>query len=762
MFKAISLILLLFVCYWPQTNFAQEKKTIPQLIPFPEQLESSAGFFQLAKGELSYRIDSGFSQNSLDHWIGQSLFGNIPKKKTAHANATLRLIKKSKISKEGYELTIDKRGIEISGSTDQGLFYGLQTIQQLYLLAKQNAPIVLPYVSIKDQPAFQWRGVELDVARHFFSKDYLYKFIDLLSFYKFNKLHLHLTDDQGWRIEIKKYPKLTSQGAWRTYNNQDSACFVKAKENPDFNLPQEFKRVNNGREEYGGFYTQQDIKDIVAYASSRHIEIIPEIDMPGHMMIATQAYPELLLDSQTAGWGKQFSVPISPWKESSYTFIENVLSEVIALFPSPYIHIGADEVEKDSWSNSEAAKAFMKEQGIANLHDLQSYFVKRVNNLIRSKNKRSIGWDEILDGSSDTSMTVMYWRGWVKNAPREAVNRGHQVIMTPTNPLYFDYLPNSSSLDAVYNMSVVPSDILNEKSGLIQGAQANIWTEMIPSTARLEFMILPRLSALAERVWTNKSLYESYRTRLIAHFGLWNKMGLRYRMPDLKGFADTQVIVDGQSILKIENELPENAIHYTIDGSLPTQNSPVLTDSLIVKKEGTIRFATISSSGAKSELYQVNLKNDSWKRGVSESLKNINPGLTATFFKGTFINTASITGDTVRKEIIENIHLRDTIKMPAFGAKICGYLYVKEKGIYNFYFTCDDGGVLRIHNQVVVDNDGQHAPIMKSGQMALESGYHPITVDFLEAGGGFTLKLQYSVNGSKVTDIPNDCFFHKN
>lgn len=762
MFRAISLILSLFVCYWPQTNFAQEKNHDPQLIPFPEQLTSTAGYFQIANRELSYSIDPKIFSKSLDQWIQQSLFKNVSKKKTVHTGATLRLIKNNKISKEGYELRIDKKGIEISGSTDQGLFYGLQTIQQLYLLAKPADNILLPYVAIKDQPAFQWRGVELDVARHFFSKDYLYKFIDLLSSYKFNKLHLHLTDDQGWRIEIKKYPKLTSMGAWRTYNNQDSACLVKAKENPDFNLPQEFKRITNGREEYGGFYTQQDIKDIVAYAASRHIEIIPEIDMPGHMMIATQAYPELLLDSQTAGWGKQFSVPISPWKESSYTFIENVLSEIIALFPSPYIHIGADEVEKDSWSNSDAAQNFMKTQGISNLHDLQSYFVKRVNTFIRSKNKRSIGWDEILDGSSDTSMTVMYWRGWVKNAPREAVNRGHRVIMTPTNPLYFDYLPNSSSLDAVYNMSVIPSDILNEKSQLIQGAQANIWTEMIPSTARLEFMILPRLSALAERVWTNKSLYESYRGRLIAHFGLWNKMGLRYRMPDLKGFADMQVIVDGRSILKIDNELPENTIHYTTDGSLPTQKSPVLNDSLIVKKEGTLRFATIASSGAKSELYQIEFKNDSWKQGVSEEIKNISPGLSATFFKGTFANTAAIAGDIVRKEVIKNIHLSDTIKMPAFGAKISGYLHVKDKGIYNFYFTCDDGGLLRIHNQVVVDNDGQHAPIMKSGQMALEAGYHPITVDFLEAGGGFTLKLQYSVNGSKVKDIPSEDFFHKN
>lgn len=759
--KFLSTLLLSCALYLPTTNFAQNKTSIPQLIPFPQKLESKPGLFKLNGQTLGYYIDPTLSSGPLSDWINHSLFGKLNKKSVKLANASLQLIKKQGLQDEAYELKIDQKGIQIIASSEKGAFYGLQTIQQLYLLSGTTAKLALPYVTVSDQPAFKWRGVELDVARHFFPKDYLYKFIDLLATYKFNKFHLHLTDDQGWRIEIKKYPKLTEMGAWRTYNNQDSACFEKAKENPDFNLPKELIRTTNGKEEYGGFYTQQDIKDIIAYANSRQIEIIPEIDMPGHMMVATKAYPELLLDSQSAGWGKQFSVPISPWKESSYTFIENVLSEIIALFPSHYIHIGADEVEKDSWSKSAAAQDFMKEKQIANLHDLQSHFVKRVNNFIRSKNKQSIGWDEILDGSSDTSMMVMYWRGWVKNAPIEAVNRGHRVVMTPTNPLYFDYLPNSSSLDAVYNMSVIPSDISSDKAPLIQGAQANIWTEMIPSTARLEFMILPRLSALSERVWTNKPLYDSYKTRVISHFELWNKKGLRYRMPDLKGFAETQVIVDGQSILKVVNELPQNPIHYTTDGSLPTQQSPVLNGSLIVKKEGPIRFATISSSGAKSELYQVDFKNDHWKKGVEEEEGTLAPGLKATLFNGTFANTAAISGPEVRQEVIGQVTLSDTIKMPSFGAKIRGYIHVQEKGIYNFYFTCDDGGVLRIHDQLVIDNDGQHAPIMKSGQIALEPGYHPIAIDFIEAGGGFTLKLQYSLHDSKVIDIPKSSFFHK-
>lgn len=760
--KVLTILFLLSSFYLPTNLCAQKKSEIPALIPFPQEIASEAGYYTIGKNQLTYYMDAGISSESLEKWLQQHLFGNQKKKKASKpTNASLQLIKKPGLVQEAYELLINDRGIQLAASSEKGLFYGLQTVQQLYLLSESKTKLALPYVTIKDQPAFQWRGVELDVARHFFPKEYLYKFIDLLSSYKFNKLHLHLTDDQGWRIEIKKYPKLTEKGAWRTYNNQDSACFVKAKDNPDFNLPKELIRTINGKEEYGGFYTQQDMKEIIAYAHERQVEIIPEIDMPGHMMIATQAYPELLLDNISAGWGSQFSIPISPWKESSYTFIENVLLEIIELFPSNYIHIGADEVEKDSWSKSAIAKAFMRDKKIANLHDLQSYFVKRVNQFIRSKNKQSIGWDEILDGSSDTSMTVMYWRGWEKNAPAEAVKRGHKVIMTPTNPLYFDYLPNSSSLDAVYHMRVVPADIPAQQAYLIQGAQANIWTEMIPSPERLEFMILPRLSALSERVWTDRSLFQTYKARVISHYGLWDKMGLHYRMPDLHGFAETQVIVDGQSILKVDNELSDHPIHYTSDGRVPTQQSPVLKDSLIVKDETSIRFATIAASGAKSELYQVNFKKDTWKKAISADFDAFVPGLRATFFKGIFANTTAIDGPEVRHEILNNVFLSDTIKMPSFATKISGYLYAEKKGIYNFYFTCDDGGILRIHDQVVVNNDGQHAPIMKSGQIALEKGFHPIDVDFIEAGGGFTLKLQYSINNSQLNDIPNARLFHK-
>ncbi|MCL1033478.1 family 20 glycosylhydrolase [Elizabethkingia anophelis] len=746
----------IIACVIGSLLYSAQELQVPALIPYPQQLERTAGNFSLNNNTITYSLEARLPWKRAEDFINQSLFSSsVTRKKSSSAESDLRIKIQQDLKPEAYKLQITNSKIEISASAEAGALYALQTLQQLYQLSGNTK---IPALTIQDNPAYSWRGAELDVARHFFSKEYLYKFIDLLASYKFNKLHLHLTDDQGWRIEIKKYPKLTQQGAWRQFNNQDLACLEKAKENPDFELPKEHLRTLNGKQEYGGYYTQKDIKDIIAYATSRNIEVIPEIDMPGHMMVATNAYPELLLDGATSGWGKQFSVPINPCKESSYQFVEDVLKEVIDLFPSRYIHIGADEVEQTSWSKSTRCQNLMQQEKLNSLHDLQSYFVKRVNKYIQSKGKTAIGWDEILEGPSDPSMTVMYWRGWKKNAPLEAVNRNHPLIMSPTNPLYFDYLPNSSTLESVYNMSVIPSDIPQEKRNLIIGAQANMWSEMIPSRERLEFMILPRLTALAERVWTDNNLYSSYQQRVIQHYNLWDKKDYRYRMPDLSGFADEQVIVDGQSVLKINNPLTTSKIHYTTDGSLPTISSPVLQNSLTIREPAKIRFATISSSGAKSELYQVQIKQSKWHPAIKA--KSATPGLNATFFSGVFPNTKGIKGEIIKNEIISNVKLSDTIKMPAFGTKIKGMIRVPEKGIYNFYFTCDDGGVLKIADQLVVDNDGQHAPVMKSGQIALEAGYHPIDVDFIEAGGGFTLKLYYSVNNSEPQPIPDSWFYH--
>ncbi|MFD2597709.1 family 20 glycosylhydrolase [Sphingobacterium corticis] len=740
-----------------QAQSAKKSADAP-LIPYPQSLETQSGSWTPNLNLLQYYSDDAEFFKQEIQVLSEHIFPEATIQLARNAeSANILLVRDASITDEHYDLIINDKGVRIAAGSASGMFYGLQSLNQLILSAKKEQALALPFLHIADGPSFSWRGAHLDVARHFFSKEYIFRFLDLLALYKFNKFHFHLTDDQGWRLEIKQYPKLAEVGGWRTYNNHDTALLEKAKTNPDFDLPKEHLRQRDGVTEYGGYYTQEDMREIIQYAADRHITVIPEIDMPGHMYMATKAYPELLLDEGEASWGKTFSTPICPCKEEAYTFVENVLSEVMELFPSQYIHIGADEVEKDSWEKSPLCQKLMKRLQISDLDSLQSYFVNRVNAFIVKNGKKAIGWDEVLEGGVDTTMAVMYWRGWEKNAPHTAASRGHQVIMTPTNPLYFDFLPNSSSLNSVYHFSPIPSDMPEKDRKMVMGAQANTWTEMIPSVARLEFMILPRLTALAERVWTNKQEFASYQNRVVEHYKVWQNLGYSFRMPDLQGFAERQVIVNGKATLNVQNPLDWADVYYTTDGSLPTADSKVLKGSLTINKPSKIRFASITKGGAKSELYEVDFFEDTWKKPIAKSAKS-KQGLSVEHYAGKFPKVETIKGEIAYKEVISNVHLDDTISMPAFASKIRGTINAPKDGLYSFYFTCDDGGVLRIADQMVVDNDGNHSPVMKSGQIALKKGLHPFAIDFIEAGGGFTLELKYSVDGGEVMPIPDDWF----
>lgn len=578
-----------------------------------------------------------------------------------------------------------------------------------------------------------------------------------MALYKMNKLHLHLTDDQGWRIEIKKYPELTQNGAWRTFNNQDTVCMTMAKDNPDMNIDSRYIINKDGKQLYGGYYTQDQLKDLIDYATKCHVEIIPEIDMPGHMLAAIHAYP-YLTDMENAGWGKLFSTPLNPCKDEVYTFVENVLSEIISLFPSSYIHIGADEVDKTAWSHSDLCKSFMKEKGIKDYEELQTYFVHKVTDYIQSKGKKVITWDDAIDGELDPSINVMYWRGWVRTSLPKAAQNGNPVIMSPTNPLYFDYIPDRSSLRAVYDMNMVDKSFTADKENLVKGAQANLWAEKIPSEQRVDFMMFPRLIALAERLWTNKDLYDDFYQRLLANFKRLDALNVHYRLPDLSGFAIESVFVK-ETMFDVENPLSGMSVHYTMDGSIPTINSPKLKTALKIDKPLEVKFALFSPSGARGDIYTVNYKQMPMAKPAKVNGKLSN-GLVCSFYDGMFKSTANIKAEKDKEVIVSNLIVPKEFATAAFALKYRGYIKVPATGIYSFFFTCDDGGKLYIANRTTIDNDGLHSAIEKSGQIALSKGIHPFALDFVEGGGGFTLKLQYSFNGSAIQDIPDSWFVH--
>lgn len=497
---------------------------------------------------------------------------------------------------ESYHLSISADKILLEAGDAEGIFYGMITLRQLLPASFESGQIseeiTLPELEINDQPQYDWRGMHLDVSRHFFSMDYLRRYVDLLALYKLNKLHLHLTDDQGWRIEIKKYPELTEQGAWRTFNDQDSICIEKSKEDPRFALEPKHIEIRDGTPYYGGYYTQDELREFVKYAQTKHVEIIPEIDMPGHMMAAIAIFPELACNGEAA-WGDLFSTPLCPVNEEVYTFVENVLTEVMDIFPSKHIHIGADEVEKKTWEESTAAKQFMKDNGMQNVNELQSYFVNRVSSFLQQNGKEVVVWDDAMAGGIDPELKVMYWRNWVAGVPDQAVENGNEVILTPGDPFYFSS-PNSKLFD-IYNKPLVGNKFPKELSHKIKGIQACLWTETIPSEALADAMLFPNVLALAERAWSSESTqdWDTFKTRLKDQLPRLEQLGVKYEYnPSTKLIPFMNVDTEAKQIgITLESEISQPIIYYTTDGTEPTTASNLYKGEFFVKGSATIAAA---------------------------------------------------------------------------------------------------------------------------------------------------------------------------
>ena len=759
--KRYFIALLLFIFTGLHTAEAQQTMDRFPLIPFPTSLVAGQGHFTITEKTLLVNQDPKFSKEAglLNALLAQYL--NKPLKQGTKGGLSRIVLKSAPVQfPEGYELKISPNEIQISANDPAGMFRAVQTIRQLLPAAEHAAVsgkrLMLPAVQIADHPAFGWRGMHLDVSRHFFSLDYLRKFIDLMALYKFNKFHLHLTDDQGWRIEIKKYPKLTEEGAWREFNNQDSACMAKSKDNPDMAIDPKHIVQKNGKTRYGGFYTQAEMKGLVAYAASRHIDIIPEIDMPGHMMAAINSYPFLTCSGENK-WGKTFSTPICPCKETTYEFAQNVFTEIMDIFPSKYIHIGGDEVDRSSWEASGLCQDFMKAHNLKNSAELQSYFINRMEKFFNSKGRQLIGWDEILeDGISPTAM-VMYWRSWVPNAPVKAAKNGNKVVMSPGNPLYFDAMPDKNSIYNVYHFNPIPANLNAQEAKNIAGAQANTWAEMIPTEQRADYMIFPRMTALAERLWTNKDDYTGYLARLNKHYPRLDALGVHYRLPDIGGLVEQNVFTS-EALLNATSVLAGSSIRYTTDGTLPSLQSALLDRPLKIKEDALIRLAAFTKAGVRGDVYYLHYKKQEAVAPVQ--VPAAQPGLVCNFYPGAYKSVKLLTGKGEKVFTVEKLIVPEAAKADAFGLKYTGYLNVPEDGIYSFFLICDDGGILNIGGKEVVNSDGWHPPVERSGQVALKKGLQPFLLDFVEGGGGFTLNLKYSLNGSAPAEIPANWFKH--
>lgn len=606
------------------------------IIPAPVSVVKKSGYFILNDNVV---ISAFPSDVKIANTVKEFLSSKGVKAKIVSAKIPLKANEKvivlkglsdNKLPEEGYKIVVKGNRIELEGK-NAGLFYAMQSFLQMFPSNKVSGTYSIQNVEINDYPRFSYRGLHLDVGRHFFPMSFLKKYIDVMAAYKLNNFHWHLTEDQGWRLEIKKYPKLTEVGASR------NGTIIG-------NYPGSGGTDN---EVYKGYYTQAEAKEIVAYAAARYINVIPEIELPGHASAAIAAYPELSVfpDRDTyigKDWpwagprtGKQvqqtwgvFDDIFVP-SENTFKFLENVLDEVIAIFPSKYIHIGGDEAPKKYWKESEFCQQLIKEKGLKDEHELQSYFIQRIEKYLNAKGRSIIGWDEILEGGLAPNATVMSWRG--EKGGIEAAQQNHDVLMTPsTNGLYFDHKQSVAEdepltigrkgkgfahYSKVYNYDPVPAVLTEDQKKYIKGVQANLWTEYIETPAKAEYMIFPRVYALAEIAWTplnRKDIKNFSEERLSLHLAKLDKTNTNYWVPPAVGQPDKAVTGENH-VVELKSPIEGAKIYYTLDGYRPSENAAEYNAPLKINvprgQQKVLKTIVITPSGKRSVVAETVFNN---------------------------------------------------------------------------------------------------------------------------------------------------------
>jgi hexosaminidase len=620
--KSVIALLLLAM---PLGTFAQKSDPNLGIIPAPVSVNKAKGEFRFTP-ETIVMVDSPdskamkfFAEYLRKAELATSItdMARVDKKHMNLKNTvTLSLNFKGELPPEGYELRISEENIELRAH-GAGMFYGMQTLMQLI---HKTSPgyAAIPCATIKDYPRFSYRGMHLDVSRHFFDVNFVKKYIDVMAMYKLNYFHWHLTDDQGWRIEIKKYPKLTEIGSKRAQTKVGRAAGPTSIPDLYDNTP------------HGGFYTQEQIREVVAYASSKFINVVPEIEMPSHSLAALAAYPELSCDATKTykvgeTWGSYDDV-FCPTNET-FTVLYDILREVMDMFPGKYMHIGGDECNKVAWKKSEFCRQLIIDNQLKNEEGLQSYFIGKIEKYINSQGVQMIGWDEILEGGLAPNATVMSWRG--EKGGIAAAQLGHDVIMTPgSGGMYFDHAQSKSPqeplsiggnapLEKTYNYDPIPSVLSGDQKKRVIGVQANLWTEYVATTSKAEYMLLPRMLALSETGWSqpeNKDYKKFSEQRIPSHLAMLERYGYNYRVPVAIGASDTTIKGDKFKI-ELAPSVEGAKIYYTIDGSDPTDNDLVYTTPLEFtvpdKSTVAVKSVVITPSGKKSIITTMKLQNGS-------------------------------------------------------------------------------------------------------------------------------------------------------
>lgn len=652
----------------------------------------------------------------------------------------LTLDPQMEMNSEGYRLEVGENGVDVTAKTPQGLFYGMQSFMQLLPAEIESSEEVdgiewsAPYVSITDEPRFAYRGIHFDPCRHFMTVDEVKKQLDVMAMYKINRMHWHLTEDQGWRIEIKKYPKLTEIGS---------------------------KRIEGEGHEYGGYYTQEEVKEIVEYAAERFITVVPEIEMPGHEMAAIAAYPELSCKGEQGVvrniWGVE-DIVLCAGKESTFEFFENVLKEVMELFPSEYIHIGGDECPKTSWADCPLCQKRIREEKLfadknhSAEEKLQSYFIQRIEKFLAQYGRKIIGWDEILEGGLAPTATVMSWRGEKGGIASAMMN--HNVIMTPgKNGLYLDFYQGDkkiepmaiggyTSLKKIYDYNPTPDTLVAiDKDHFVMGVQANVWSEYMYTNEIREYRTYPRAFALAEVAWTktDRKDYADFERRINNAYVRLDGHGINYHIPlpeQPNGSCNTVAFMDTVSVA-FKTSRPVKMV-YTLDGSEPTAASAEYTEPLAFSENGTIKIASVLPSGKMSRVRTIEVVKQ--KAAPAVKVDGAKPGLNMNVTYGTYLNVDELKASGKKPEKTQVIkETKEMVKVEPssqsmrgvkqFASVAEGYIEIPETGVYYISSELEE---VWLDGKLLVNNRGEVKRHSRTDtSVALEKGLHPVKLVFL-------------------------------
>ena len=759
---------------------AEEVKSYNQginIIPAPVSLQQKEGAFKLGTSIKIYasspeaKVVGEFFASKLNQATGfnVAVVGEEPS-----SGISLLIDSSLDMGDEGYSLDVESKNVVVKAKTAQGLFYGMQSFLQLFPAEIESPTVVsgivwkAPAVSIKDEPRFGYRGIMLDPCRHFMPIENVKKYIDVLSLFKINRLHWHLTDDQGWRIEIKKYPKLTEVGS---------------------------KRIEGEGTEHSGFYTQEEIKEVVRYAADRFITVVPELELPGHEMAAIAAYPNLSCKGEPGTpriiWGVE-DIVMCPGKEDMFEFLEDVIDEMVPLFPSEYFHIGGDECPKTSWEKCPLCQARIRKEGLMGDKEhtaeekLQSYVIQRMEKYLATKGKKIIGWDEILEGGLAPTATVMSWRGEAGGIAAALMD--HTVIMTPGgNGMYLDAYQGDPKIEPVtiggytplsktYGYDPIPDTLKTlGKENFILGVQGNTWAEYMYTEEKRDYMIFPRILAVAEIGWTplERKDYKDFERRIENALVRLDGHGINYHIPlpeQPDGSCDFVAFTD-KATLAFKTSRPVKMV-YTLDGSEPTPNSTAYTNPIEVTETTTLKIASVLPSGKMSKPRVITVEKQAL--APAKEVKSKTPGLKMEVTDGMYLNVDQLAGAKTWKSapckelraLTSYVKTDESMRgVKQYAAVATGYVEIPEDGVY---FISSDNEEVWIDGKLLVNNGGEVKRFSRHDtSAALAKGLHEIKVVFLgHIIGGWpsnwndgSVKLR-KADAKEFTPITAEMLFH--